>query len=432
MDDGARYGAVRRRGFLRLGSLGMLGLGLDHWLRASHALGAPAGKPLVDKHVILVRLGGGPSHIDTFDPKPDARIDVRGEFGVIKTSTGERIVEHLPRLARSADKYTIVRSMTHNLGEHSLAGLLTATGNRPDPALQYPDCGSVVSKELPTSPIVPPFVGIPRGGTAGYLGVAYAPFSTGGDPADSHFAVRGLSLPAGVTVERIYRRRKLAYAFDPLFGAHDPTPDVIQGLDRFQEQALEIVSSNRARDAFDLTKELDGARDAYGRHTFGQSLLLARRLIEADVRFVTVAAPMAWDTHEDNFRTLAGAILPMFDQGLSALIEDLARTGRLASTLVYATGEFGRSPKVNPKAGRDHWPYVYSALLAGGGVPGGQIIGRSDAEGAAPADRPVSPEDMAVTLFTLLGIDPTKHYATPTGRSVPIVRDGTAVRELLG
>jgi hypothetical protein len=417
---------------LRIGALGVLGLGLDGYLRSSHALGAPPGKPLLDRHVIFIRLAGGPSHLDTFDPKPEARAEVRGSFGVIKTNTGERLSAQLPSLARSADKYAIVRSMSHNLGEHSLAGILSMTGQRPDPALTYPDYGAVAAKEAPSPATMPSFVAIPRGGSAGYLGVVYAPFATGDDPADANFAVRGLSLPKDVTVERLRRRRQLALGFDPMYGPGEPVPDVVRGLDRFQQQALAIVTSTQARDAFDLRKEPDAVRDAYGRTRFGQSLLLARRLIEADVRFVNVSSSLLWDTHEDNFKQLETHILPSFDQGLAALLEDLARTGRLATTIVIAIGEFGRTPLINDKAGRDHWPYVYSALLAGGGIAGGRIVGRSDADGGAPAERPVSPQDIAFTLFTLLGIDPHKRYSTPTGRSVAVVHDGSLVRELLG
>jgi len=202
-------------------------------------------------------------------------------------------------------------------------------------------------------------------------------------------------------------------------------------MDSFQEQALAIITSESARDAFDLRKEPESVRDEYGRNNFGQSLLLARRLIAGGVRFVNVLSPVVWDTHEDNFKSLQTSILPSFDRALAALVEDLARTGRLDSTIVVATGEFGRTPTINATAGRDHWPYVYSAVVAGGGIRGGQVVGRSDGDGGAPADRPVSPEDLAFTLFSLLGIDPNGHYATASGRSVAIVKDGSLVRELL-
>ena len=422
---------IARRGLLRIGCLGLLGFGLDQYLRASNALGAPSGKVATDKHVIFIRLAGGPSHLDTFDPKPEARAEIRGPFGVIKTNTGERISEHLPRLARCADKYAVVRSMSHNLGAHPLAGILVSTGHRPDPALQYPDYGAIVAKEAPSPRSVPSFVAIPRGGSGGYLGVALAPFETGGDPSDGNFSVRGLSLPKDVTVERLRRRRALVRTFDPVFAPGDAVPDVVRGMDSFQEQALAIVTSSSARDAFDLRKEPESVRDEYGRNNFGQSLLLARRLIAGGVRFVNVQSPVVWDTHEDNFKSLQTSILPTFDRALAALIEDLARTGRLDSTIVVATGEFGRTPTINAAAGRDHWPYVYSAVVAGGGFRGGRVVGRSDGDGGAPADRPVSPEDLAFTLFSLLGIDPDGLYATPSGRSVAIVKDGSLVRELV-
>ncbi len=414
-----------RRRFLRVGVLGALGLGLDDYLRHAHARGTPAR----DRQAIHINLGGGASHLDTFDPKPAAPAEVRGEFGVVRARSGVLLCEHLPRLAGCADRYALVRSMTHNLGAHAPAGLFLATGNRPLPSLQYPGYGSVVTREKPTRPDLPPHVAIPGGG-AGYLGVSFNPYAVGGDPNAKDFGVRSLSLPKGSSLERLRRRQELTAALDT-FGEGEPKPDVLEGLDRFARQALAIIGSSRTRTAFDVHQEPGRVRDHYGRNAFGQSCLLARRLIEAGVRFVTVQFPRSWDTHERNFERLKGRHLPWLDVGLSALLGDLQQRGMLGSTVLFVTGEFGRTPRVNDKAGRDHWPHAFSMLFAGGPVKAGQVVGRSDASGARVADRPVTPEDAAATFYHLLGIDPRKEYQTPSGRPVALVRDGKVVAELV-
>jgi hypothetical protein len=423
--------SLDRRGFLRLGTLGLLGLGWSDYLRLSHAQGAPAGQPLRDKRAIFINLGGGASHHDTFDPKPGAPAEIRGEFGVTRTNTGQQICELLPGLARCADKYTLIRSATHNLGAHSLAGQFLTTGNRPVPSLQYPSYGAVISRERPSATDVPPYVGIPDGGSGGYLGVAYGAYGVGGNPNAKDFSVRSLSLPDGFTLERLSRRRALTQALEALDAGAQKKPELLEGLDRFQEQAFAIVTSSKTREAFDIQREPGPVRDTYGRHTFGQSLLLARRLIEGGVRFVSVGFPISWDTHDKNFQRLREQHLPWLDQGLSALLLDLDRRGLLAQTVIFMTGEFGRTPKINVNAGRDHWPNVFTMLFAGGGVKAGQVIGKSDGEGAQPADRPVTPEDVAATFYHLFGIDHKTEYQTPTGRPLQIVRDGEVIPELL-
>ena len=421
---------VDRRGFLQVGMLGMVGLGLSDYLSVSHALGTPAGKPIDDKHAIFINLGGGASHHDTFDPKPSAPSEIRGEFGVTRTNTGEFICELLPQLAACADKYTLIRSVTHNLGAHAPAGQFIATGNRPLPSLLYPSYGSVVVKEKPAPSDVPPYVAIPDGGNPGYLGVSYSSYAVGGDPNAKDFGVRSLSLPKGFTLDRLNRRRALTKSLETMFAEAEAKPELIEGLDQFQKQAYAIISSSKTREAFDIHQEPDAVRECYGRNTFGQSLLLARRLIEGQVRFVTVGYPGSWDTHEQNFQRLKQTHLPWLDQGLPALLLDLDGRGLLERTLIFMTGEFGRTPKVNAKAGRDHWPYVFTMFLAGGGVTPGQMIGKSDSDGGQPADRSVSPEDVAATFYHLLGVDHRREYRTPTGRPIQIVRDGNVIREL--
>jgi len=419
-----------RRRFLQAGAFAALGLTLADYLRLTQTNAAPARGKANDRRAIHVNLAGGPSQLDTFDPKPDAPAEIRGEFGVVKARNGERFCEHLPKLADCSDRFALVRSATHNLGAHAPAGLFLATGNRPLPSLLYPGYGAVAGREKPAPRDLPPWVSIPDGGSAGYLGVAHNPYAVGGDPNAKDFGVRSLSLPKGFPAERLARRQRLAAELDA-FGDGDRS-DVIRGLDRFAEQAMAIIASSRTRTAFDLQQEPRRVRDLFGRTTFGQSLLLARRLIEAGVRFVSVQFPVTWDTHDRNFTRLKEQNLPMLDRGLSALLLDLEQRGLLDETVVFVTGEFGRTPRVNKDAGRDHWPHAFSMLFAGGGVKGGQVIGKTDATAAQVSERPVTPEDAAATLYRLLGIDAKKEYQTPSGRPVALVRDGKAMAELVG
>jgi hypothetical protein len=420
--------STTRRHFLQAGTLGALGLTLADYLCLSEAQGARAGKAR-GRRAIHINLGGGAAHHDSFDPKPDAPAEIRGEFKPIRARNGALICEHLPRLAACADRYALVRSVTHNLGAHAPAGLFLATGNRPLPSLLYPGYGAVAARELPVPRDVPGWVAVPDGGSAGYLGVASNAYSVGGNPNAADFSVRSLSLPAGVPLRRLQRRRDLAAELDTFgSGGRD---EVLDGLDRFTRKAMEIIGSSRTRTAFDIHQEPGRVRDWYGRNTFGQSALLARRLVEAGVCFVTVQFPITWDTHSKNFESLKARHLPWLDAGLSALLLDLEQRGLLDSTAVYVTGEFGRTPKINKDAGRDHWPNAFSMLMAGAGVQGGAVLGSTDANGASVKERPVKPEDAAATLYRLLGIDHKKEYQTPSGRPVAIVRDGKPVADLL-
>jgi Protein of unknown function (DUF1501) len=432
---------VTRRDFLQVGVLGATGLSLAGYLRL--AAGGELG-PAKAKAAIFVNLGGGPSHMDTFDLKPGAPSEYRGQFRPIQTSVpGVQFCEHLPRLARCADKFAIVRGVTHSIAEHRLGTQYMNTGCRPTPSVEYPGYGAVVSKELAGDPELPPFVAIPSTPQrAGYLGVRYAPLQTNATPSlGKPFSVRGITIGAGLTITAVERRERLLHDVDTAFKGFERDSNLVDGLEKFKEQAYRIISSPRARNAFDISKEPLQVAEQFGNHGFGQSCLLASRLVEAGVSFVTVSLG-GWDTHAQNFERLKGGmasgkggknamgLLPQLDSGLSALLARLDARGLLASTAVFVTGEFGRTPKVNKTAGRDHWARAMFVLLAGGGIRGGQIVGASDAKGEGPAGEGFKPDDVAASFYRTLGIDHRKEYHTNTGRPVMIVRGGAPIRKL--
>ncbi len=422
---------LMRRDFLKAGALGGLGLTLGGYLRR---VAAGEVREAKGKSAIFVHLGGGPTHLDTFDMKPDAPTEYRGEFNPIKTNVpGVAFCEHMPKLAECADKFAIVRGVSHTLAAHELGTKYMITGNRPIPSLEYPGFGPVVSKEMPAAPDLPAFVAIPdTPQSAGFLGISYAAFSVGRTPqVGKPFSVRGISLSGGLTIDDVEKRHELKSDLDTLFSAVETRPDLLSGLDRFSEQAYDILRSKRARDAFDVGKESPEVIEQFGDHPFGQSCLLACRLIEAGVRFATVTFG-GWDTHAQNFERLKGGRLQQLDDGLSTLFRTLDARGLLESTSVFVTGEFGRTPKVNPRAGRDHWARAMFVLLAGGGMKGGQVVGASDDKGQEPAGRAFAPDDVAATFYQSLGIDFHKEYHTNTGRPVMIVRNGTVIPELFG
>lgn len=417
---------VRRRDFLRAGMLGAAGLNLAGYLRLAHAGEVQSARA---KSAIFVNLAGGPTHMDTFDLKPDSPSEVRGEFNPIDTvAPGVRICEHLPLLAAQADKFAILRGVSHTLAAHDLGSQYLNTGNRPLPSLQFPGFGSVVSKELPCPSDLPPFVAIPRTPQrAGYLGVRYAALSTDAVPkAGQPFSVRGVALGRGVTVSQLERRQHLLEKLDGAFKEFEADNNLVDGLDKFDEQAHEIISSTRAREAFDVSKESPSVSQRFGEHAFGQSCLLATRLVESGVRFATVDFG-GWDTHQKNFERLKDTLLPQLDQGLAGLFATLAERGLLDSTTVFVTGEFGRTPKINKNAGRDHWPRAMFCVLGGGGIHGGQVIGASDDKAMGPAAEPITPDQVAASFYHSLGIDYEKEYHTTTGRPVMIVREGSLV-----
>lgn len=397
---------------------------------------------------ILVWLDGGPSHLETFDPKPEAPAEVRGPLNPIRTCVpGVWISELLPQMAQRMDRVTLVRSVTSPLGEHNLATHYVLTGYLPTPTLEYPVLGSVVAHQragasaLPGHVAVPDFrVGGKRPSGNGFLPAHTRPFEVGGDPAKPQFQVRDVTIFPGLDRQRLDRRRQYLLALEQLRrSAHqaavEQTPQAAP-----LEQAYRLLSEPAVHAAFDLTQESAATRARYGPRTIGQCLLLARRLIEAQVPFITVNYP-GWDTHQnlitslrDGFTgaTVPVGLVPSLDLALAALLDDLAARGLLDQTLVMVMGEFGRTPKINTQQGRDHWPRVFSVLWAGGGVPGGQVVGASDATGESPAERPITPADLVASAATLLGIDPRTTLTTPDGRPVPISRDGRVIPELVG
>ena len=419
-------GGIHRRTLLQVGGLSLFGLSLPQLLAAESQSPARAGKA---KNVILLWMGGGPSNIDTFDMKPDAPAEVRGEFASIPTNLGDlRICEHLPQMARQMDKVCLIRSVAHSeSGDHVAAChyLLTGYPQRPDPTGQpvgsviYPCYGSVVSREQGWQGSLPPYVVLtgesaPYNG-GGYLGSAYNPLLIKADPSSPKFAVEDVAIPAAVGPERTGRRRSLLAQLDAWHKKSDQTAGAAGERHHFYQQAYDLITSPAAKKAFDLSQEPEQLRDRYGRHRQGQSALLARRLIEAGVRFVAVETNW-WDTHQNNFRDLKETRLPNLDQFWSALLEDLAQRGLLETTLVIWMGEFGRTPTVNGSAGRDHWAWTNAICLSGAGIKMGSIVGQTDRKCERVAGTPHSTHDFAATIYHLLGIDGTKEYRAPDGR----------------
>ncbi|MCY2976782.1 MAG: DUF1501 domain-containing protein [Planctomycetota bacterium] len=432
-----RCDGVNRRDVLRLGSLTGLHFGLGDWYRLK-AAAAEQGKRAA-KSCILLWLDGGPSHLETFDLKPDAPAEVRGPVKPIATNVpGIQISEWMPRTAAVCDKLAIIRSMTSPLGEHGLANEYLMTGYKPSPVLQYPSFGSVLMHLRSDQPILPPYVAIPeaRSAGAGFLGNSYDPFATGGDPSKPDFRVQDLEFFPEVDSSRILRRREYLAEFDTAQAGFEARN--IRSESSF-DKAYRLVTSTDAKQAFDLASEPATVRGRYGMKMFGQSCLLARRLVERGVPFVSVLNT-GWDTHEGLVLRLrdgySGAevgvgLIPTFDQAFSALIEDLTQRNLLDETLVVVMGEFGRTPKINTRGGRDHWPRVFSAVLAGGGAQGGQVVGSSDRVGESPRDNPVSPNDLACTIYTLLGVDPNQELRTTDSRPVPVNQGGQVIRQII-
>jgi acetyl esterase/lipase len=441
-------GALSRRTFVRIGGLSALGLGWGQYLSLRRAWADEAPR-VKSKNCILIWLDGGPSHLETFDLKPEAPAEVRGPFAPIGTSVpGIQVCSLLPGLAARMKHAAIVRSVTSPLGEHNLGTSYLMTGYAPTPALDYPVLGSVVAHLHEGEGTLPKHIAVPDfsvGGKAqvasGYLPQSVRPFEVGGDPSQSNFRVRNLDFYPSIDKGRTNRRREYLAALDRFRReeGHRDEPRIEPGVEPLA-QAYRLVNSPAAKEAFDLGQESTDTRARYGPRKTGQSVLLARRLVEAGVPFVTVNYP-GWDTHENVYTRLGegftGAqvpvgLVPSLDQALSGLIDDLSDRGLLDETLVIVMGEFGRTPKLNARGGRDHWPRVFSVLLAGGGVPGGQVIGSSDATGESPKDNPVTPADLAATVFTLLGIDPQRELHTADGRPIRLSRDGKVVKELIG
>jgi len=434
-----RCDGIHRRDFLHLGLLASFGLSCADLFRlqAQTATGGPRARAM---SCILIWLDGGPSHLDTFDPKPEAPSEVRSPFRAIPTTVpGVQICEHLQLTAKVMSDVALIRSLTHELGNHDTGTRFLLTGHRPTPALEYPSLGSLVAHETGFDAALPPYVAVPNdavGGDsnaarAGYLDGACAAFSVGNDPS----RVRDLEPPEGVSFARGERRREMLRTMDA-FTRHIEESPATRNRDAFYEQAYRLLASPEAKAAFRLDAEKPATRERFGSSRLGAGCLLARRLVEAGTRFVTVV-DSGWDTHQQIARELpdsrfpGSGKLPNLDRAYSALLTDLRERGLLDSTLVVLMGEFGRTPKLNSLGGRDHWPRAGFVCLAGGGVRGGQVIGATDAFGEVPRERPVSPPDLAFTLLKLLGVDPTKELQTPSGRPVKILSEGAFIRELV-
>lgn len=445
-----------RRALLRAGTAGIAGLDLLRGLRAESA-----GRTGRARQVILLHQFGGPSHLDTFDMKPDAPEGIRGEFRPIATAQpGLLVTEHLPRFATVLDRFAQIRSVHHRMRNHNSATYYSLTGHAPplddirlrDTPELYPTYGSTVARFRPAEdPAVPSFVAFPHvmrdgivtpGQHASFLGKAFDPFFVGQDPNRPDFRLPELALPASLSLQRLDDRRGLQRLIDAQSDLLSWS-ETAQGVDSFYARALTMLGSARVKQAFDLSREPDRVRDEYGRTTYGQCCLLARRLVEAGVRFVSVYfAPFigggngGWDTHGDNFNQLKNRLLPLTDRAVPALIRDLAARGLLDETLVVWMGEFGRTPRVtNTKQfgpdGRDHWPMCYTVLMAGGGTIPGAIHGASDRIGAYPATDPVSPDDVAATMFWALGIDPATEFRDTLNRPLPIAA-GRPITSIFG
>ncbi len=421
---------LNRRHLLRVGALSALGLTLPGLLKAR----AASPRKSRAKSVLLVYLGGGLSHHDSFDLKPDAPAEVRGNYKPIDTVVpGLKVGQLLPHMAKVMDRLTLVRSGSHNNDHHETATNWVLCGRFGTPFGDYPAMGAVVAHEAGFRGKLPPYVAVPRNpsftwdlGKSAFLGGRYESFKAG-DPNEPNYKVQDVAPPEPLTARRAARRQTLLQAVDGLARRVEGN-DLIATYDEFQQRAASMVLSSEARRAFAIEQENDRLRDRYGRTTFGQSALLARRLIEAGVTFVTVTYG-GWDHHAKIFPSLDRK-LPEFDRGFSALIEDMHLRGLLADTLVLCFGEFGRTPKLNKDAGRDHWGPAASLLFAGAGVRGGQVIGATDKQGAYVTRRPVAPADVACTVYEALGIDPRKQLMTPDGRPVEILDGGETVKEL--
>ena len=426
-----------RRSFLHVGAVGGLGLTLDQFLRlrAAQAADAPAAaaKGPRAEACIHIFLPGGMAHQESFDPKPYAPVEYRGPMGSIPTKLdGVQFNEMLKQTAQVADKITVARAMTHGEAAHERGTHNMFTGYRPSPALKFPSMGSVVSHDLGVRNNLPPYVAVPSipapDAQSGYLSSAFGPFALGSDPANPGFKVQDLALPGGVTPDRFTTRRTMLDAVNAHFRGKEKS-DNLDAMDTFYQRAYGLVSSEKAREAFDINKEDAKLRDAYGRNAAGQRMLLARRLVESGVRFVTLTYG-GWDMHNNINDGMRGQ-LPAFDQAFAQLVRDLEQRGMLDKTLVMISSEFGRTPKINGTAGRDHWPKVFSVVLAGGGVKKGFVYGKSDATASEPDEDGLTVEDLAHTVYHCLGIDADKRLMSPGNRPIDIVREGHTRKDLL-
>ncbi len=423
-----------RREFMHVGLVGGLGLTLADFMRIK-AHGAQKYYDTVEgpaKSVIHIYLPGGMAHQESFDPKPFAPLEYRGPFKSIKTSIpGVHFSENFKETAKIADKITVCRSMTHGEAAHERGTHNMFTGYKPSPAIKFPSFGSVVSHEYGSRKNLPPYVCVPNVPNefagSGYLSSSYGPFGLGSDPAQGGFKVRDLSLPGDISNDRFSKRRSLLDTVDDHFRQVE-TSDALGAMDKFYNDAYSLISSKEAREAFDMTKESDKVKEKYGKNQAGQRMLLARRLVESGVRFVSLTYG-GWDMHQ-NIEAGFNRQGPELDKAYASLISDLDERGLLDSTLVMMSSEFGRTPKINKDSGRDHYPRVFSVALAGGGITRGQVYGASDAFATAPEENPLSVEDLATTVYDRIGIVADKELMAPGDRPMEIVDGGKVIKEL--
>jgi len=430
-----------RRDCLKLGLTSALGAGFADLLRLRGNAADGTAKQPVARSCILIWLDGGPTHYETFDPKPLAPSEIRGEFLPIDTALpGVQFSEHMTNLAAMADQFAIIRSIRHNQGNHGAGNHYMMTGAPPRIPVGcgafvsfHPSLGSVTAHDRGHQNGLPAYFTLPsmtRSGGPNFLGAQYAPFAVPNDPNNGNFRVRDVALPKQLEQPRFDHRRDLRNLVDQLPRYRDRAAgDPVLALDEYYQQGYELMSSTTAQNAFDIHQEDDAVREKYGRNSFGQRALLARRLVEAGVPFITLNEG-GWDHHRDMFNSLRKR-LPGVDNTVAALISDLKERGMLDETLVVVLGEFGRTPQINKDAGRDHWSNAMSVLMAGAGTPGGTIVGATDPQGYSAVDRVLSPENFASTIYTKLGINPDAMLYTPQGRPTHLVSDPTPIAELM-
>ena len=431
---------IDRRGFLRLGSLA--GISLADVLRMQHAHGAE-GVAKKDVNCIFIFIIGGMAHQDLWDLKPEAPAEIRGDFLPIHSKVpGIDVSEILPHVAGVTDKLAILRSLTHGDPDHTAGYHVMMTGQHPGFGGNFnrnvlnnnmhPSFGSMVAKLGQQNSSLPPYISVPNflnSGGPSFLGPGYAPFVIEADPAAPEFSVRDVVLPESITSDRNLRRQTAMRAMNRFEQQVEKISRQEHSLDTFYQKAYQLMTSQAAKQAFEIDRESQATRDAYGMTSMGQCCLLARRLVEAGCRFVSIENGH-WDTHRKNTESLRDLLVPALDQGLAALLNDLEQRGQLDSTLVVLTTEFGRTPRINTMAGRDHWPQAFSVVMAGGGLKRGLTIGATDKQAASIIDRPITPADMAATLLHALGIDPGVTLLTPLGRPVQLAGGGRPVHEL--
>lgn len=425
---------VSRRSFLKVGALAGLGASLPMAFAAKQAAAAQ-GKSSNDMKCILIWAQGGTSHHDTFDPKPDAPLNVKGEYGVIDTAIpGVKFTEIVPQMARELNRFAILRGWNPENGSHGTADAWVMSGRRFNPAVTYPTYGSVVAQQHGFKTAMPPFMQLGSavdhrfgGGVAGILGLEHNPFEMLADPSAPVFNVRDITPPQGVSMDRVSRRKQMLARVDQLQRATEIQPDAYNALDEHFKAALNMITAPETRRAFEIDKEDPRLRDRYGRNRFGQSLLLSRRLIESGVRFVTVTDG-GWDTHANNFNALKKNLIPRFDQGIPQLLADLEERGLLESTLVLWLTDFGRTPKINSASGRDHWASAGFAMMAGAGIPGGSVLGETDEEGGRPVKNEYFSHNIAATVYQKMGLPLDLVAHAPDGRPVRLI-EGEPIRE---